>query len=270
MLSWLEKRLRRFAIPRLTLILIFGQVLVYMLSYRNPAALQMFVLVPRKVLQGEWWRLIAFLFLPPCTKLIFAFFAYYLFYLFGSALEAHWGDFRYNVYIFVAYVATVASVFLVPNGAATNAYIGGSIFLAFAYLYPDFTLHIFFVLPVKVKYMAWITWFVYGMKLAGGSWMVRLHVLAAVGNFLLFFGRDIWLRAKSGKRRMEGEVRRIREKNKPFHCCAVCGKTERSDPATDFRVCPECHGAPDYCEEHIHDHQHIQPPINEEEDSNEE
>ena len=260
MLSWLERRLGRFAIPRLTVMLVFGQGLLYVLTIGDPRRLHAFALDAGLVMKGQWWRLFTFLFYPPLTNPIFVFFALYIFYLMGSALEAQWGEFRYNAYIFIAYAATVAVAFLVPDQRPTNAYIGGSVFLAFAYLYPDFTLYLFFLLPVKIKYLAWLTWLLYGVKLLFGTWLERVLVLAAVSNFLIFFGRDIWGRSRGAHRRMAGAARRIQDPAKPFHCCAVCGKSEKSHPQMDFRVCPECHGAPDYCADHIFDHEHIRGP----------
>ena len=85
------------------------------------------------------------------TNRIFAFFAWYLFYLMGNALEGHWGAFRYNLFLLIGYLVTVAVAFLYPYAAATNIFIGGSVFLAFAYLYPDFQLYIFFIIPVRLN-----------------------------------------------------------------------------------------------------------------------
>src|ERR1043165_464844 len=84
-------------------------------------------------------------------------FGWYLFYLMGSALEAYWGVFRYNVYLFVSYVLLVGLAFLTPAAPVTNMFILGSVFLAFAYLNPDFEMILFFILPVKIKWLAFIS-----------------------------------------------------------------------------------------------------------------
>ena len=86
--------------------------------------------------------------------------------------------------------------FLVPYGYATNQFMLGSVFLAFAYLYPDFQLYIFFILPVRIKWLALLTWLFYGWTMITGDWMSRAMATAAVANFLLFFGRDIKALAK--------------------------------------------------------------------------
>jgi hypothetical protein len=91
LLDKLERKFRRYAVPNVTLYLILGQVLFFVFVLSGRFILERVVLIPDRVLAGEWWRLITFLFVPPMTNPIFAFFAWYLFYLMGNALEGHWG-----------------------------------------------------------------------------------------------------------------------------------------------------------------------------------
>ena len=111
LLENLERKLRRYAVHNVTLYLILGQVLFFVFALSGRFILQRVVLIPDLVMAGEWWRLITFLFIPPVTNPIFAFFAWYMFYLMGSALEDHWGAFRYNFFLLVGYVVTVAVSF---------------------------------------------------------------------------------------------------------------------------------------------------------------
>ncbi|OGW35119.1 MAG: hypothetical protein A2010_04570 [Nitrospirae bacterium GWD2_57_9] len=254
-LNSLERRFRRYAVPNITVYLILGQVLFFVFAVSGRFVLDRIVLVPERVLAGEWWRLITFLFIPPARSPLFAFFAWYLFYMMGSALENQWGAFKYNLFILIGYLVTVAVSFLFPFHAATNIFIGGSIFLAFAYLYPEFQLYIFFILPIKIKWLALITWIGYFYRFVTGSGSTRLLILASLSNFLLFFGKDIYLSIKSGKRRMAAQARDIASRNQPFHTCAVCGITDLSHPRMEFRYCPECGGL-GYCKEHIFKHEH--------------
>lgn len=251
-----ERKLRRFAVPNVTLYIIMGQVFFFVMSMTGRFAVGRVLFVPELVRMGQWWRLITFLFVPPTTSVIFVFFAWYLFYLMGSALEHYWGAFRYNLFLLTGYVATVAVSFVTPFSPSSNLFLGGSVFLAFAYLNPDFVLYIFFILPVKIKWLALVTWLGYGYQLAVGSWTSRLLVLASVSNFLLFFGRDIFLTIKYGGRRMTAQVVEFSKKKEPFHTCAACGKTDISHPTMEFRYCPECGGL-GYCKDHISNHEHV-------------
>lgn len=259
LLDKLERKYGRYEIPNLTLGFIFLQVPVFVISYSRPEILQALYLVPALVLQGEWWRVLSFLAVPPITNPIFAFFFWYMFYLMGSALEGHWGAFRYNIFLLIGYFATVAVSFLVPNSPSSNAFLQGSVFLAFAFLFPDFQLFLFFIIPVKIKYLALLTWIGYFLTLVFGSWLSRLLVLASICNFLFFFGNDILYRIRSGKRSMAFQAKQFagRNENQPFHTCTICSITDLSHPDMDFRYCPECAGSACYCADHIRGHEHL-------------
>jgi hypothetical protein len=270
LISRLERRLGRFAVPNLTVLLIAGQVLVFGLTFfapqgnpadggpaPDPGFLEKLDLVPDQVLAGEVWRIVTFLFVPPITNPIFAFFFWYLFYLMGTALELSWGTFRYNVYLLVGYAATVAVSFLTPEMPSTNGFLQASVFLAFAHLYPDFLISLFFLLPIKVKWLALVTWIGYLYTFAVGDWSIRLVILASVCNFLLFFGREILWRMKSGHRRMTFQAARVAGPKKRVHRCEVCGISSETEPTLDFRYCSKCAGARCYCPEHIRRHEHV-------------
>ncbi len=256
-LDKLQRRFGRFAVPHVTEGLIACQVLTYFFCQSNPAFLANIALVPRRVLEGEAWRLVTFVGQPPPMILVFTLFFWYLFYLMGTALESTWGTFRYNVYLLVGWLATVSVSFLQPDAPASVGFLQGSVFLAFAYLYPDFQLLLFFILPVKVKWLALLLWIRYLYLMIGGDVMTQLLVTASVCNFALFFWHDIVLRMKAGRRRMAQQAENIRQANTPRHTCIVCGVTNLGDPKMSFRYCSKCAGAPCYCEEHIHTHQHV-------------
>lgn len=260
-LDHLERALGRFAIPNISIYIIMGQVFVLLGSMLGRLDPTLFVLVPALVPQGEWWRLFTFLLMPPPPGMfgyIFVAFAWYIFYLMGEALEAYWGAFRYNLFLFAGFALTVGAAFLTPGAAATNAFIAGSVFLAFAYLHPDFELSLFFILPVKIKWLALITWVLYGVSFVRGDWSTRFQILASVGNILLFFGHDIWLTIRHRKRAMSRQVEKIAQKEPEYrHRCHVCGKTDVSHPQLDFRYCSKCAGDQCYCPEHIQNHAHV-------------
>ena len=192
LLDKLQRRFGRFALPHLTEGLIACQVLTYFLCLGKPAYVEAIALVPRHVLEGQWWRLFAFVCQPPGGNSLWAFFFWYLFFLMGTVLESTWGAFRYNVYLLVGWLATVAVSFLQPDVPASIVFVEGSVFLAFAYLYPDFQLLLFFILPVKVKWLALLQWIYYFGVLLFGSMIERILATASVCNFLLFFWREIY------------------------------------------------------------------------------
>ncbi len=260
MLNALEKRIGHWAVPNVTLGLIIGQVVIYILAQDNPAILENAVLVPRLVLEGQVWRLMTFLFVPPMMHVLFAFFFWYLFYLMGTALEQQWGSFRYNLYLLLGTLATVGVSFLVPDVASSNGYLQGTVFLGFAYLFPTFVLHLFLIFPVQIRWLALLTWILYGYQFITGDWLTRLLVFASVSNFLLFFGSDIWQRIYHGHRRMTWQAKTARDRKQPRHQCMVCGVTDISHPKLAFRYCSECAGQCGYCPEHLDNHEHVTEP----------
>lgn len=267
MLDFLERRFGRFALSNVTLYLIIGQVFVTLTAMLGLLDLRQFVLVPALVTNGEPWRLFTFLFFPPpvnfgsMLSLVFLPFAWWIFYLMGNALEHYWGAFRYNVFLLIGVLFTIGAAFLAPTSVATNAFIAGSVFLAFAWLNPDFELSLFFILPIKVKWLALVTWLIYGYQFVTGPWGTRWQVLASVSNFLLFFGADIVNTIRFRRRTMAMQARRTAEERKaavePRHRCHVCGKTDLTNPEMDFRYCSKCAGDQCYCPEHIFNHEHV-------------
>jgi hypothetical protein len=256
LLNRLERTLSPLAIPHVTLGLVVLQSLMWCLLQVRPEIVQNLFLDRQLLLSGEWWRLVTFVFLPPMTNVLFLVFALWFFYFIGTTLENQWGAFRYNFYLLIAYLATIASVFIAPNGFATNAYIGGSVFLAFAFLYPDFQILIFFILPVKVKWLALLTWAAYVYEFAVGDWMTRATIVASVLNFFLFFGVDVFQTMKLGRRRMVRKIVSIQAEDEAINRCIVCGATERTNPKLEFRYCPQCKGTPCYCMPHMEGHVH--------------
>ena len=255
MLLWLERKLAPFAVPHVSLMLALGQVAVLaMLISQQQLELRM-VLVPHLVEAGEWYRLFSFLILPPGTDIL-TLFGIYLFYMMGETLEAQWGTVRYNLYLLIAYAATLAVAWINPALPTYSSYIGGSVFLAFAWLYPDFTLMIMFIIPVKIRYLAILTWLTFLYTLAFGQVSSKLAVLASVANFLLFFGKEIFQRMISGKRQMERGIADLRRQGAALHRCSVCGITERDDKTLYFRFCSKWEGAFEYCEIHLATHEH--------------
>ena len=131
-LDRLERRFRRYAVPNVTVGLIACQVLAYLLHFTRPDLFEAMELVPARVLEGQVWRLVTFVFFvfrPSAMHPIFAFFFWYLFYLMGTTLEHTWGTFRYNFFLLIGYVATVAVSFITPDQPASVAFLQGSVFL---------------------------------------------------------------------------------------------------------------------------------------------
>ena len=137
-LNRLERRFGDLAVVNLTLYLVGFQLMTLLICMSKPEYYGQLLLDHDAPFAGEWWRLFTMPFMPPPGNPVFAFFAMYFFYFMGTELERHFGAFKYNLYLLIGYLLTIAAV-LVPGAVVTNIYLTGSVILAFAWLYPDFT-----------------------------------------------------------------------------------------------------------------------------------
>ncbi len=262
-MSWIqkfEKFLAPIAVPNLTLYLVVGQGFVFLTTLLGLLDGSRLILYPALVMQGEWWRVLTFVVDPPGANWVFVAFALYFLYFTGNALEQAWGTVRYNLFLWVGFLMTVGAAFVTPLVPASNLFIGGSIFLAFAHLYPNFTMYVFLVLPIQIKWLAVVAWMGYVWQFAVGGTAQRMAIVAALTNFFLFLGRDMWLSIRHGQRRLETAARRRADERagpQARHRCFVCGKTDLTNPEMDFRYCSKCSGDQCYCPDHIRNHVHI-------------
>ena len=266
LLSKLERRLGRFAPVNLTLWLVGLQAAAYIVIRLKPEAESDFMLAPSLVAQGEVWRLVTFLFLPwqvggGVLGPIWMIFAMMMLYTVGTSLEAAWGSFRYDAFLLLATLATIASSLVF--GGVTNQYILTSLWLAFAVEFPDYEILLFFILPVKMKWLGllgggFIIW-----DLITGGMAARVGITVAMAAFLLFCGQTLLarLRGVAGVPARGRKFDRLRAESAPqrrVRVCARCGASENDDPKLEFRVCDcqeRCGGRlTEYCLAHAKAH----------------
>jgi hypothetical protein len=267
-MKWLNKLERvfgRFAVKNLMTYIVMLNAVAFVLIYLDPTRIlySKMVLIPELVFRGEIWRLVTFIAIPPSFSLMWVFFTLYFYYMVGGALENEWGTFRFNAYYFLGIFATIA-VSLIFGISATPTFINLSLFLAFARIYPNYELLIYFILPVKIKYLAMLQWAFIIFTVLTGSMPSKLMATVSLVNYFIFFGADILTGAKSNRQVHQNRQRFKVDIPKDFtyHKCTVCGKTEKDDPKLEFRYCDQCEGDYEYCMEHVRSHEHITKPSN--------
>jgi membrane associated rhomboid family serine protease len=255
-MDFLERRFGRLGIPRLMLYIVAGKAFTYVASLGYPDFPSALVLDPQAVRSGEVWRLVTYLFLPQFGHPLMVVVQLYFTFLIGNALEAVWGPFRFTTYYLMGAVATAVLAMTPLLITATPFYVEVSLFLAFATLFPDATFMLLLVLPVKAKWLAWITAALLGVSLAAADMAGRLAIMAALANYLLFFWQLIVHRTLRLMHR--GAIPGVPPpySPKPVHKCAVCGKTELDDRDMGFRICAcaECGEGREFCEVHLKEH----------------
>jgi len=194
-LKWfnkLERKYGRYAIRDLMTYIVILNAVVYVITLMLPDSnlYYKFSLNPALILKGEVWRLVTFLFLPPFEHPIWIVFTLYFYYLVGSNLEHQWGSFRLNLYYLIGVLSTIAASFI-GFSTLSNEHLNLSLFLAFAHLFPNFELLIFFILPVKVKFLAWLEWAFIIISVIFFPLPLKLAAIASVVNYFLFFGSEL-------------------------------------------------------------------------------
>ena len=263
-----------FGIPRLMLYLIIGNALVYLFTMMDRTGMLAWYLclAPDRLLKGEIWRLVTFVFVPNTGRLIFLVIELYFYYLIGSTLERAWGVGKFTVYYLCGMAITVvygilASLITGRSLALTGSYLSLSMFFVYATLWPDNQVLLFFFIPVKVKWLAWFEAAVFLLTMITGRTLLPLVGLA---NYFLFCGTSLLASLKFFRMRNRGQARQFRRNVKRAENrqdgrtytrkCAVCGRTDTDYPELEFRYCSQCVGYHCFCADHIHSHVHFTEP----------
>jgi len=250
LLDKLERRFGFLAIRGLPRILVGFAALVFGLTWLLPGFTSMLTLDPVRISHGEVWRLITYIFIPQSTSPLWVLFALWFLWWVGEGLERAWGSFRLTLYFLVGMVGTTVAAFFFGSNFS-NSMLLMSLFLAFAHFYPEEIIYILFILPVRIKWLAWIAGAFLLLGFFTNSNSYRAALIAALANYLIFFGPEFVYRARhrhevsSRRKRFEDHTR---SETEPLHKCAVCGATELTDPNLDFRVASD---GEEYCVAHL-------------------
>ncbi len=277
----------KFGIRNLMLGLALGTVAVYLIDMMDTTNkfLTFLDFDPALILKGQVWRLVTPLLIPsdlfnPSSiggKLspFFLIISLYFYYSIGSSLERKWGTGRFTIYYLSGWLFCVIFGFILHlcekddlAELITANYLNLSLFLAFAVLWPDHVVLLMFILPVKMKWLAWVdaAFLVVNVIQLRGDFPFNLLPVAAILNFLLFCGPSL-LKNLLGDRRVSQRraafrtnVRRSEQEQQIRayrHKCAVCGRTDRTNPELEFRYCSRCQGYHCFCQDHINNHIHF-------------
>lgn len=262
------RRHPNFGITDLMKYVTIANVVFWLLGAVNPVLMSYLTFNPALILRGQVWRLVTFALYPPSTGLL-AFIAFYFYYMIGSTLERYWGTAQFNVYFFSGLVLTVVYGFIIyfATGMTFNItaeYIYLSMFFSFAVLFPDMQVLLFYFIPIKIKYLAYVDAAFFVLGVFSSSFPANLLPVVAVINFLIFCGGDLFSSLPKRPsantvnfRRESARIRREQQANLYTHKCAVCGRTDTDHPELEFRYCSRCAGYHCFCQDHIYNHIHF-------------
>ena len=263
----------RFGVPNLMLYIVIISLAVWLLSIMDPSKTLMsfFVFSPERILKGEVWRLVSFIFVPQSLsfwELLFFYFYYWI----GNVLEKEWGTPRFNIFLISGVLLTAVYGFAIyfitkQSIAVTTYFIYLSMFFSFATLFPDVQVLFMFIIPIKVKWLAYLDAAFFLLSMLTQSFPFNLLPLVAVLNYLVFFGDDLFSSLRSNKVRYnkttvnfnrEKQKIKYEQKNASYtKKCAVCGRTDTDYPDLEFRYCSRCAGYHCFCQDHINNHIHF-------------
>ena len=272
----------RFGIPNLMRVIVIGNVAVYVLMLLTQAndanALSFLTFNLNALLHGEVWRLVTFVFVPAYSSPFALLISLYFYYWIGSTLERQWGTAKFNLYYISGALLTVLGVVLASliTGnpyltAAGTGYVNLSMFFAFAFLFPDTTVLLFFILPVRMKWLAYLDGALFAfdiIKAIGAhNWAGVVLPIVALLNFAVFIWPEVHYlkeRAKYQNSRKTVQFRQAQQQQAKQaqqqgyrHKCAVCGRTDTDYPDLQFRYCSKCVGYHCFCQDHIFNHVHF-------------
>ncbi len=268
-LNKLERKYGRYAIPNLMLYIIILNAAGFIMYQLNPQMLYFVCWDMRSILKGQVWRILTFIMMPFQFDLFsFVLFAI-VYYSIGNTLERTWGTFRFNVYVIAGILGHILAAVLVyflfdiNMISMTTTYLNTSLFLALAMTYPDVQFLLFFLIPIKAKWMGAISVAFLFLEMFQGGAVNRVLIIVSLLNFVVFlvmYGKQSRYNPKDIIRRKQFQQKMKTSKagyEKTLHKCVVCGRTDRDFPNLEFRYCSKCEGAYEYCMEHLYTHVHV-------------
>lgn len=268
----LERKFGKYAIHNLMFYIMILYGVGFVIMWVNPMFYYNYLsLDASMILKGQIWRVLTFIIYPPSTSLLYFVIAMFLYYSLGTTLEKVWGAFKFNLYFLIGIVGHVLAaliIYLVFGRIYLlgTAYLNYSLFFAFAATFPDMQFLLFFIIPVKAKWLGILYGVYFVFEFLTGSLATKICIVLAIANFLLFFLTD-YFTAKGSPRQAKrrADFRRQAQpnpggRNMPRHRCAICGRTEQDGYDLQFRYCSKCYGNYEYCQDHLYTHKHITPP----------
>lgn len=287
--KWVDKfcyKHPRFGIPNLMKYFIIISAIVFVVGMmdRTYTFYSYLYFEPRLILHGQVWRLITWIFIPT-NDIPWIIIELYFYYFLGSTLENVLGSGRFTIYYLMGIILNIlyALIFMLVSGTTaliTSMYLNLSLFFAYAVMYPEHRVMLFFIIPIKVKWIAIVdaAFMLLNvlLNIAVGNWIIAFLPVVAILNFFIFFGDHLLSSARRSsfgafnpntikfksaarkyKKQQENGSGKTASGKIYQHKCSVCGKTDADNPELEFRYCSRCEGYHCFCMDHINNHVHF-------------
>lgn len=272
-----------FGIPNLMIYIVVSNIAVGLLANFSSAGaefLQFFSFSLDGLLHGQVWRLVTFVFIPENLRPFWLFISCYFYYWIGSTLERQWGTAKFTVYYLGGMALTVLGVAIASILSGVDipiygaGYVNFAMFLAFASLFPDAQVLLFFIIPIRIKWLAYVdvAFFAFSIftSIVSGAWVFAIPPMMALLNYVVCFYPELqsFVNQKAYQNKQAAHFRntvhaaqqqeKAEQRSQGFHKrCCVCDRTDISNPELDFRYCSKCAGYHCFCSEHLFSHVHF-------------
>lgn len=258
-LDRLERRIGWLAFPGLFRCYVLLGVLAFGLSWVRPDLGAILEFDRARILHGEPWRLVTFLFAPDALgrpgviQVVLLYFAVVIGFLINDSLETAWGVFSTSLFLYCGMLMLVLGNLLLPAAALSGELFYLSAFFAFATLHPRHQFLVFFVLPLQVRYIALLGAASLAFSAVSHPLLVPFYLLA-FANYLLWILPGFLASRKPRPATAATTARRPhpgkdqRPAATPFHQCSVCDRTEHDPARLEFRVGRD---GREYCLDHL-------------------
>lgn len=149
---------------RAIFVFLFLTVAFFFLEHQDEARFAaLFSFDGEAVAAGQWWRLLTYQFAQAgegwafIPKPVFLFFTLLILYYMGSALEEEWGTFHFIAFFLVSTFAGAALAWWLGVPLLGSFFVRYTLLFAYASVFPEQTFYLFAVVPIRVRWLAYIT-----------------------------------------------------------------------------------------------------------------
>lgn len=304
----IEKKFGKYAINNLSTKIVICFSIAYLLWLAVPEFYEMLVFDVIYTFAGhQYWRIFTWIFTMPGEISGFTILMLFVYASIGNSVERSVGTFLYNVYIWGTVISITVFQFVaglitylkdaaiydaiyesfkgydgvlygdtalaVASNLGPTYFLSIGVFLGFALVFADAMMLFMFILPVKATWVAYVDLAVMAFYfIKYDDWVMRVTIIAVVGNFFLFYNilkkyrayrrfnassAQIKRRKEFRQKVKEQETKYATPSNITRHKCAICGRSEKDGDELEFRFCSKCNGNYEYCNEHLFTHEHV-------------
>ena len=264
-----------FGIKNLMLFIVIGNAIVWLFGSMDTSntLIPLLEFSAKQIFtKGQIWRLVTFVLVPTGGQSLLFLVALYFYYFIGRTLEHQWGAGKFTIYYLSGMLLNILYGTLMwlitKNDISINAeYLNLSMFFAFATLYPDMQVLLFFIIPIKIKWLAYVDAAFFLIAMLTTSFPANLLPLVAILNYLVFCGGWLFDFIRPSRIQQKNKTINFKKAAKKFNQeqakkpytrkCEVCGRTDRDFPNLEFRFCSKCGGYHCFCIDHINSHIHF-------------